>query len=146
MNKADLSLLLMSVTELVDAFRPKPLVGTCDEMDAAVEVGNKCVARASRMMLFGREQTRAYKQCKRLMETIVNDEIENYFFGKQSSLTSHSDIDIAQFVDEVYIKFIEPMYASKYTAPRKVPLPLINLDCIVPVRRAKTQKSVKIMA
>jgi hypothetical protein len=145
MNKADLSLLLMTVEELVSTFRPVPILGTCDEMDHAIEFGIKCVASACRLLLFGRPKTRAFKQCKLLLETMIIDEVENYFFGRESSLKSHSEIAIKELVQETFTVFIEPMYTSKYTIPRKTALPLVNLDYIVPVRRAKTHKHVTII-
>lgn len=109
----------------------------------AEAIADKYVGLCCDMLAQGGFQTRRFKKCASLLEDIVIDELEAFFDGGNTSLKSIKEIDIMEYIAELYENFIEPMFIDGCHPKTLKALPKVDLTSIHKVRKAKTTKTVK---
>jgi hypothetical protein len=108
----------------------------------AEAIADKYVRLCCAMLAQGGLQTRCYRKFSSLLEDIVEDELDAFFQGQNSSLKSVEECDIMAYIGELYENFIEPMYENHCIPKTLMALPKVDLTSITQVRRAKTTKTV----
>jgi hypothetical protein len=112
------------------------------DVQNAEAIADKYVRMCCAMLAEGGLQTRRYRRFSSLLEDIVEDELEAFFEGRNSSLKSVEECDIMAYIGELYENFIEPMYMDHCITKTLTALPKVDLSCVKKVRRAQTTKTV----
>jgi predicted helicase len=108
----------------------------------AEAIADKYVRMCCEMLAQGGLQPRRYRKFASLLEDIVEDELDAFFKGRNSSLKSVQECDILYYIGELYDNFIEPMYMDHCIPKTLKALPKVDLTSVKKVRRAKTTKTV----
>ena len=113
---------------------------TKTDVKNAEAIADKFVRMCCAMLAEG-GLTRRYKKFASLLEDIVEDELQAFFQGQNTSLKSVNEGDILAYIGELYENFIEPMYMD-HCIPKLTVLPTVDIASVRKVRRAKTTKTV----
>jgi hypothetical protein len=112
------------------------------DVQNAEVIADKYVRMCCEMLAEGGLQTKRYKKFASLLEDIVEDELDAFFQGQNSSLKSIAECDIAVYIGDLYENFIEPMYMDHCISKTLKALPKVDITSVKKVRRAKTTKTV----